>query len=441
MLIMKNLFPTILKFVFAGLIVAAVLIFSGLIPKPADPLEEGEISGNVTIWGTFPEGEMSLILVKFFPRNVEYIEKEESRFDEALVEAIAARRGPDLILIPQELILKRKSSIYTIPFTSYQELLFKTTFLRQGEIFLTPNGILAFPFYIDPMVMYWNRNMYAQAGIVRPPAYWSEVVELVTILTKQKDDGAILQSAIGLGEYRNITHAKDIIAMLILQTGNPIVRLTSQGATPTFNGFPSLGIPPVDDPIRFYTNFSNPRFEEYYTWNRGLPESRQMFLNQKLATYFGYASEYAEIKRKNPLLDFAVAKVPQLKGRPSEATFGRIFGVAILASSDNLKSAFRVALTLSSREFSSALSEATFLPPVRRDLYQERPTDAVRSVFYRSAIISLGWRDPNPEATDRIFREAIESIISGKLNVSEAIGLMESEFQLLLKDTLSFFYN
>lgn len=44
---------------------------------------------------------------------------------------------------------------------------------------MTKDSIIAFPLTIDPLVMYWNRDILSNAGIVKPPAYWDEIYSIV----------------------------------------------------------------------------------------------------------------------------------------------------------------------------------------------------------------------------------------------------------------------
>ena len=78
------------------------------------------------------------------------------------------------------------------------------------------------------------------------------------------------------------------------------------------------------------------------------------------------------------------------------------------------------------------LSSITELPPVRRDLLSEVQTDAVSSVFYDSALISKAWLDPNSSESGEVFKNMIESVTSGRANLSEAVNTADAELNLLL---------
>lgn len=73
------------------------------------------------------------------------------------------------------------------------------------------------------------------------------------------------------------------------------------------------------------------------------------------------------------------------------------------------------------------------LPPVRRDVLTNKPTDAIGSVFYDSALMSKSWFDPDSDETDDIFKNMIESVTSGRARLGEAINLADQELGLLLR--------
>jgi hypothetical protein len=56
---------------------------------------------------------------------------------------------------------------------------------------------------------------------------------MTPLLTKRDTKtSSVIQSAISFGEYVNVVHAKDILAMLFLQVGSPIVALENGKLAP-----------------------------------------------------------------------------------------------------------------------------------------------------------------------------------------------------------------
>ncbi|NJO89569.1 MAG: extracellular solute-binding protein [Chloroflexia bacterium] len=83
---------------------------------------------------------------------------------------------------------KIKSFIYETPYTSYPEKSFRDSFIEGAEVFLGKEGIVAFPIVVDPLVMYFNKNMLTNEGLSIPPANWDELLGLNNKLTKKENE-------------------------------------------------------------------------------------------------------------------------------------------------------------------------------------------------------------------------------------------------------------
>ena len=324
-------------------------------------------------------------------------------------------------------MLSHRNKIFVLPYESFSERRFKDTYIEAAELYLDETGVIAFPFIVDPLVMYWNRDILSREGVAVPPQFWDEFFVLSPKITKRDRSSNILQATVALGEYGNITHAKDILATLMLQAGNPIVALGATGdIEPQLMKNFGFTVRPAESALRFYTEFSNP-IKSVYSWNRALSPSQQLFLADQLAFYFGYASEFSDLTRANPNLNFDVALLPQSRDG-KRATFGKLQAFAVTNVSQNKEGALKVASILSGNFVLEEMAHITGLPPVSRKLLVSPPPDATSPVFYDSALISKAWLDPNAEISDRIFREMVESITSGRLRIGEA--LQEANDQL-----------
>ncbi len=425
-------FQYILVSFFGVMAVISVIVFANAPASSDDPALAGA-SGKVYVWGTYPIAGVNEVFQKMNDKyrdsfQVEYQYHDPKTFDRDIVEALASGRGPDVLLLPDNLVLRHSDKIEQIPYVSLPQLTFQSMFIQAGEVYMRQSGVVAVPYAIDPIVMYWNRDLFDNASITVVPTFWDEFLTITPKLTiRDPKTQEITQSAIAFGEYANVANAKDILAMLFLQTGDPIVRMTPQGI-PYGDLVRQEGefVTPDQDVIsalRYYMDFSNP-LKNIYTWSRALPNSRDQFLTGGLAVYFGYASEYKVLKEKNPHLNFVAAPVPQTRGTDVQITFARMHGFAVLKSSSNKSTAFIAVQKLMEPEFSGAFAAAYSLPPVRRDLLNVQQTDAAMSVFYDSAIRARTWLDPKPEATDGLFRTAIESISSGRYDVSQSVSLL-----------------
>ena len=375
---MSTKFQIILTGIFGLFIILGVLVFS--MYRGAS----GEIY-EIKIWGTMEQTEFASVLNKTElyqnkKYRIEYIKKSEQTFDTDLVEAIAAGEGPDIFLLPSDKIIKTTNKAFIIPYDVFTERKFKDSFIEGSEIFMIPEGIVALPFVVDPLVMYWNRNIFNESRITVPPKYWDQFFNLAGVISIKDGSLNILRSAVALGEFANISHAKEIISTLAMQAGTPITYWESGKPFAALSDRLEKPTIPAEAALNFYTEFSNPA-KPSYSWNRSLTSSFNYFLGGDLGLYFGLASEIGSIQSKNPNLNFDVAPMPLSRESTDDSVFGRFYGLAITKTSKNPNAAFSVISMLVSKEGSNAFAQVLNLPPVRRDLLGERPVGAYLSVF------------------------------------------------------------
>ena len=423
-------FQIILIAFFAVFIVLGVMAFS---------LYRGSRNENIAVivWGDISSQDFNLLLNtaainqdRMF--NVNYVEKSSETIDAEFTEALAQGVGPDLIILTQDKLWKNKAKLLPISYSKISERDFRATFIEEGELFLGETGISALPLSLDPLVLYYNRDLLSAAGQAQQMRYWDEIYAAATNLSKRDAAGNLVSSVMALGEARNIPHAKDILSLLLLQAGTPITGFINKELRSRMSDNFDLLVSPGETALDFYTQFSNPA-KVYYSWNRSLIDAQTHFTSGDSAYYLGFASELRVLKNKNPILNFGVSTVPQSRVSGKTITFGRLRAVAIPRGSPNPDKALTLATKLISKETALALSKILALPPARRDLLSVRPTDAIFPVFYDAALQSKGWLDPDIMATDTIFREAIESVTSGRARTVEAINKANQEMEALIK--------
>ena len=416
---------------FCGLIAAvAVLTFSGALPGFRG--EKVGSAGEVVVWGAadFEEIKTPLNDLNFVNRNqfkLSYVQKDAALLDQELTEALAEGRGPDLVVLPQDLLRRHLNKIEPISYEVFTEQAFKQTFIPQGDLFLNDQGVIALPWYVDPLVLYYNDQILTSAGIPLPPRYWTDIQSplstgILKKVTELDERNNISQSAIALGQFNNLTHAKDILSLLVMQSGDQIVTgplgvnkvVFDRGAQAALN---------------FFIQFSDPT-KEQYTWNSALPRSIDMFTSGKLAFYLGRASDLTLIQKANPHLLFNVVKAPQIDNTVVPQTFGELYGVAVLKAGKKKPAAVAAAIAFTGNGFAVSVDETSSLPSARRDLLGQVGADNIKNVFRQSALISRGWLDPNPVETDRIFKDMVDNLLVGRLPVSDAV--LRARDQLLL---------
>ncbi|MEK7552956.1 MAG: extracellular solute-binding protein [Patescibacteria group bacterium] len=432
---MKNLslFQLAILGLFLIFILVGVLIFAGVLPGYRQTSTSEAVA--LAIWGTTP----AAVLEPFFAKLnndyqerfiLSYTEKAAATFARDFVEAKADGRAPDLLLLPSELGQAQRDRLVVWPASVMPLRQYRDTFVDAGELYLSEAGTTALPLVIDPLVLYYNKTLLNDLGLAAVPRTWTEFIDQTARLTILDDRRNVLQSAIALGETRNILHAKDILALLFLQAGNPIVSNVNGRAVSRLNE--NLGFPlkPAVAVLNFYTQFSDSGLANY-GWNRSLPEARTAFLRGQLAFYLGYASEYQGLKRENPHLQFDVALPPQTDNT-GKVTLGRVFGLAAVAGGAKVNAALGAAVVLAGREANQLLAQTLFLPPARRDLLAAGQADPTLAVFYPAAVVSRAWPDPDPDASKQIFATMIESVVTGRQNSAEAVAEANTALGALL---------
>lgn len=414
----------------------AVLIFAGVLPGFQGAGKNQNQGADLVIWGTFSERDVLNILSDFNdendPMKARYVEKNKETYEIELLDALASGTGPDMWIISQELLLKHKNKIFGLSFSSYSERQFKDTFTNPFEVFIDSKkeNISAIPLIADPLILFWNKDIFSSAGVAKPPQYWDEFLTSVEKLTKIDQSKGIIQSGAGFGEFRNVRNAKEIISLLILQTGNVIVDKNELNSV--INEKQDQGLNPAENAIRFFNDFSNPN-KTSYTWNKALSDDQTMFANGFLAMYFGYASDYGQIKKKNPHLNFDAAEVPQIRDGTLKTTYAKVYALAVSKNSSQSSQAFTAASVLSGAKYDKMFSDVFGLGPARRDILAEPVNNPILSVIYKSTIMAKTWLDPDSKSTYEIFKNMIESTASGRMKVYDAVSGAQTQLRNLLQ--------
>jgi ABC-type glycerol-3-phosphate transport system substrate-binding protein len=435
---MKTSFQTILVGLFIASFIGAILIFAGVINVGGGSSTATPV-GSVRVWGIYPQATMQSYLENFNIQNktlsISYTQKAPETFRTELIEALASGTAPDIVMADSSQLFSFRDKLYTIPYTTYPERLYRDSFVDGAALFLTKEGVLASPLLVDPLVVYYNKDILAGKNYVTPPTTWTGLVQSLPLFIKKDARGVITQTAIGLGEWTNINHFKDILSALFLQTGNPIVSRDSasgmyqQALTTSAPGATEL---PSVSALNFYTSFAN-QASGMFSWSRTLPSTLDMFLSGKSAFYIGRGSELFTIQARNPNLNFDVTALFQADDAIRPITYGSFSGVSIIKSSPNFTASYGALGVLTGKEFVEYLSGSMSLPSARRDLLLTAQTNPYVQVYFQAALSSFGWPDVDAVATENVFRDMIRKVNSGATNPSQSIYEASRDLQSIVR--------
>lgn len=440
---MKNI--NITQTVLIGVSVVAIMIAVVMFSFFRGGAGRSSSTGQIKLWGTFSETQFETLAQELSSQNnkikdILYIEKDPVSIEEDLLRAIAEGNGPDLVIFNEKQIILNEKRIQKIPFKSYPLREYQETFLEEASLLITQNGLLGFPFLVDPLVMYYNKDLLVNAGFSKPPQTWTEVLAITPTLTQKDSSFNISKSAIALGSFDNINNAKEIYWMLVLQAGNPsIVReFDSQNNKEiyrsSFNENLNFTLDPAYAATNFFTQFSNPT-KTVYSWNRSLPDSQTAFVAGDLAFYIGKASEVEIIKKLNPNLNFDISIIPQSQSSIRKITYGTMYNLMIPRNAKNIAGAISAISVLTSPEIQKAFAKEFFMTTVRKDTLSESdPTSPYEAILNRSAIMAQGVLEPDSKKINDIIKELIDTVVSGQYEVSESITRANQKISLLLQN-------
>ncbi|HEY4507370.1 MAG TPA: extracellular solute-binding protein [Candidatus Paceibacterota bacterium] len=436
----SSIFQMILMVVAGIVALGAILVFAFYRP------DSGAEGAAAVVWGTLPTEIVTNTLVKLQGEGepvgrVTYVEKDAATFDRELTDAIANDQGPDVILIEAGQLIRHSLRIVQVPYATVPLRDFRDTYAT-AETWAGSLGTYGVPFLLDPLVLYYNTAALASAGQATVPEYWDQVIAIAPKLTRRGENLALAKSAIGLGEYQNVTHAKEIIYALSLQAGTPIVsRLTPAGETDLGLGdrydvylgarfeYPT---PPADAALLFFTQFVDPS-KDVYTWNRSLPSTRDRFLSGDLAMYLGLASERGVLRQSNPNLPFDLAVLPQSRSRDTKATYARSYALAIVRTAKDPAAAYAAIQALTGEASQRAFAAATGLAPSRRALLGAAAASrAEDAAVYASAIVAQPVLEPDPEGMSGVVGRMVEAVTSGRSGIDAAVDFADRSARELL---------
>lgn len=400
--------------------------------------------------------------------KIEYRKLRYEEYERELLEAWAEERGPDIFSIHNTWVKGYVPKIIPLPESTkmtYQfqkgtvkkEIVTETRTIKSmglGEIknnFLDvvagdvviksqdpktkiiKEEIYGLPLSVDTLALYYNKDLFNNAGIPNPPTLWDRnFQQSVKKLTKQNMRGEIIQSGIAMGGSRNIERFSDVLSILMMQSGAQMM----SGETVTFNIVPDLlksqGLSPGIDALRFYTDFANPA-KEVYSWNSGLDNSLEMFLQGNLAMMFGYSYHLPIIKTRAPRLNFEITRLPQVSAS-SNLNFANYWVEVVSRSTRNPDAAWHFLQFVAKEENVKSYLNKTKKPTALKNLIEEQNSDLEIGVFAKQLLTAKSWyKGKDSNAAELIMADMIDGVVLEGMEIGDALNLSARRIQQTIK--------
>jgi len=406
--------------IIAVVVLFIVLVILGIIPglKTANTGPGGSsTTAELEFWGIDKPEAFQELINDYQTANagvkINYIQVSPNNYEEKLIDALASRRGPDVLMIKHTWLPKHFEKLYPIPTTSLSVKELGEAFADVVADDMVYQGkIWGLPLWIDTLALYYNKDIFNSAGIALPPTTWQEFQNLSRSLTEKNINGDIQRAGAAIGTSSNIDNSADILSLLMLQTDSTITDANGVGI---FDD--DLG----KQAVTFYTSFANPA-SLYYCWNNSLPESFSAFSQGNVAMVLGYNSDKAKIESKNPYLNYGVALMPQSAKNPDAVkNYADYWALTVSATSQSPAPAWNFIFYLVNSQQAQKYLIATQKAPASRVLIQAMQKDEKIGVFAKQSLSAKTWLQNNPEHNSAVLKNMIESIVRGYLTLSNAV--------------------
>ena len=412
---------------------------------------------TLQVWGLFDDSDAFQDIFNKYkaanPRiaNIEYRKLSPDTYQKDLVEAMASGNGPDIFIINNNWATSFQDKMAPAPATVINEQRYQRDFVDvAAQDFIIDGNIYAVPLSVDSLALYYNKDLFNEAGITTPPKNWGEFTSDVQKLTKINAQGEIIQSGVAMGTAYNINRSTDLLNLLFMQNKTEMI----DAKTGRVNFGKSTA---AQNALTFYTQFASSG-SAYYSWNSNLHYSTDAFGEGKLAMMLNYSWQVATIKSKAPKLNFAVTSVPQFENS-QPINFANYWGWAVAKNKTTynelsankttpitnetrqledwyflrfltlqLDQNFLATLNANAKSYDTTFDAAsdylskTGKPAARRDLIDKQKDDPWLGVFATGNLLDKNWTQKNPQAVESTFAQMIDQINRGQASIGEALN-------------------
>lgn len=399
---------------------------------------------TLTYWRVFDDSDaFDEIITKYKALHpsvtINYRKLRYEEYEAELLNSLAEDRGPDIFSVHNTWMKKYQSKLAPMPETTtmvypvttgtikketvYQAKTLNSPSIKEikdnfvdvvsRDVILDDGKVYGLPLSVDTLVMYYNKDLFNNAGISKVPAYWNkEFLQAVNKLTKQDTKGTITQSGVALGGSSNINRYSDILATIMMQSGATMANDSGQILFNTAPGATGSSYNPGTDALRFYVDFSDPT-KESYSWNNSLSNSLDMFTSGNLAIMFSYAYDLPTIKAQAPKLNFSIAKFPQIEGNPpTNVNFANYWIETVSKKSANIDAAWNFIQFITQEEQAKLYLEKTKRPTALRSLIETQKADDEIGVFADQVLTAKSWyHGKNAKAAEDAIAEMINNAL------------------------------
>jgi len=342
--------------------------------------------------------------------SITYEKRSPQQYRESLQTQIQNGNGPDIFTFHNTWPVMLKGDLAPAPASILTAKALKDNYypviysdMKNGQ-----QQVIGLPTGIDGLALFWNKDIFNAAGIPNPPTTWQELSQDASLLTVRDSQGNIRTAGVALGTASNVDSFSDILGLMIFQNGGDPKNPAGKEGT---------------ESLEYYTAFAKGPSK---VWDETLPSSTVAFAGGTLAMYFGQSWRAIDIKNANPLLNFAVASVPQLEN--GNTNWASYWATGVSAKSQNTKEAWEFVKYLNDQQALINMYNEDSKSPGRffgqpyplKSMGEQLVTDPIVGAYIAQAPTMLGFpmasRTYDNGINDQIiksYEDAVNSVLLG----------------------------
>lgn len=434
-----------------------VLLGQGCTKGPSPEAQELSKKVTMKVWAVIDDTDVYEPILRQFQQSfpqatIEYKRFRLEEYEDAVLNALSEDRGPDIFMVhntwtdkylpkilpaptnvkvAQRVVtgtVKKEVTIQVVDTPTISPRKMRSDFvdqvakdaIRSFDEAVPPlknqfvDRVIGIPISVDSLALYYNKDLLNAAGIATPPETWDQFQDQVRALVRQDALGNIVQAGAGFGTGRNVERASDILSLLMMQNGT---EMADANGHPTFDRIPALlrdtrDTAPALQALSFYTDFANPG-KDVYTWNGGMLNSLEAFIQGSSAFFIGYSYQLPIIKSRAPKLNLGVTEIPQIAGNP-EVNFANYWMWTVSKKTENPDLAWLFVNTITDPDNAKTYLDRALRPAARRALLTEQFEHEDIGVFASQVLTAESWyRGADARAAEEAMIQLIESVVDG----------------------------
>lgn len=405
--------------IFNRFFAASLIIVSSLVLSACSLLPGGGGSKAVTIkvWGLWESSTTMSRVISDYKKvkpdvTIIYEKKAPQQYRESLQNQVQSGKGPDVFVFHNTWTPMLSKELAPVPSSVISGSDFSKSYYPTAAIDLKSSSkkLVGIPMEIDGLALYYNADIFNAAGITTAPTTWPELAQDAAKVTVKDTAGNIKTAGVALGTASNIDHFSDILGMMILQNRGDLKNPIDKSSA---------------DALDYYVNFAK---GPNRVWDETMPGSTVAFAGGNLAMYFAPSWRAIEIKNANPLLNFKVAAVPQLKLDEQKVGWASYWAVGVSAKSPNQAEAWNFVKYLTQEQTLVTLYNQAAQNPgrifgepyPRLSMGPKLASDPILGAYIESApsmrsfpMASFTWDNGLNDQIIKAYEDAINATIGG----------------------------